>query len=81
MTDLEKFVSILHSAGTEYFAYSDSDSCGNLTNFIVVFEDGIAMFHRFITYEEDEKTFQKYVCCNVEKEYESLDEIVREVMG
>jgi len=80
MTDLEKFVSILHSAGTSYFAYSDCDSFNNLTNFIVAYEDGVAMFYKFITYEESSPNDkQKFVRCSVEKEYKSLDEIVAEV--
>jgi hypothetical protein len=80
MTDLEKFVSILHSAGIEYFAYSDYDSVGDTTNYIVIQDNDISMFHKFITYE-DNTVVQKYVSCNTEKEYESLDEIVREVMS
>jgi len=80
MTDLEKFISILHSAGTEYFAYSDCNSVGDLINIIIIFVDGIAIFHKFVTYEEnDNMKKQEYLGCGVEKEYKSLDELVAEV--
>lgn len=81
MTDLEKFVSILHSAGTPYFAYSDCDSVGCVKNIIAVYEDGVVIFHKFNTYfDEFINENQVYLGCSVEKEWSSLDELVREAM-
>jgi hypothetical protein len=81
MTDLEKFVSILHSSDMEYFSYSDYDSYSNVTNYIIVYVNDIAIFHKFITYDEDKSIVQKYVSCSIEKSYSSLSEIVKEVMS
>ena len=82
MNDYEKFVSILTSAGTDYFGYSDYDSYSNRTDFVTIFQDGVAIIFRFITYEDRERLEDKqnFAGFEIAKSYKDLSEFVSEVV-
>lgn len=78
MTDYSKMISVLARSITDYYCFSDEDSCGNISNYIVIVQNGIMITYEFITYQEWEadkaQMFVKMISENVE--FKNLGEYI-----
>lgn len=52
MSDYSKLISVLAKSNSDYYCFSDEDSNGNISNYIVIVQDGIMVTYEFITYVE-----------------------------
>lgn len=52
MTDLAKLLSVFARTKQDYYSFSDDDSYGNITNYVIIIQDGIMVTFEFITYLE-----------------------------
>lgn len=52
MSDYSKLISVLAKSNSDYYCFSDEDSNGNISNYIVIVQDGIMITYEFITYIE-----------------------------
>ena len=78
MSDYSKMISVLAKSNMDYYCFSDEDSNGNISNYIVTVKDGIMTTFEFITYVEypDDKsqTFVGMTTDNVD--FKTLGEYV-----
>ena len=78
MSDYSKMISVLAKSHMDYYCFSDEDSHGNISNYIVTVKDGIMTTFEFITYleypEDKSQTFVGMTTENVE--FNSLGEYV-----
>ncbi len=52
MSDYAKMISVLAKSRADYYCFSDEDSKGNISNFIVIVQNGIMTTFEFITYSD-----------------------------
>ncbi len=52
MTDYAKMISVLAKSTSDYYCFSDEDSNGNISNFVVLVKNGIMTTFEFKTYLE-----------------------------
>lgn len=78
MTDYAKMMSVFANSDIDYYCFSDDDSLGNISNFIVIVQDGIMTTFEFITYIEWEADkAQRFVGMTTEKvEFKTLGEYI-----
>lgn len=78
MTDYAKMISVLAKSTSDYYCFSDEDSHGNISNYIVMVKNGIMTTFEFKTYlkwEADRaQTFVGITTENVD--FDSLGEYV-----
>lgn len=78
MTDYAKMISVLAKSTSDYYCFSDEDSHGNISNYIVLVKNGIMTTFEFKTYlkwESDKaQTFVGITTENVD--FNSLGEYV-----
>ena len=43
MTDLVKLLSVFARTKQDYYSFSDDDSYGNVTNYVIIIQDGIIL--------------------------------------
>lgn len=78
MTDYAKQLSILGRSEQDYYCFSDSDSYGNITNYIVIIQNGIMVTFEFITYLEweDDKAQMFKGITTEQVEFKNLGEYI-----
>lgn len=78
MTDYMKLISVFANSKSDYYCFSDEDSNGNISNYIVIVQDGIMITYEFITYvEQPADKAQTYVGMTTERvKFKTLGEYV-----
>ena len=78
MTDYMKMISVFANSNSDYYCFSDEDSNGNISNFIVIVQDGIMVTYEFITHVEwPADKAQTFVGMNTERvEFKTLGEYI-----
>jgi hypothetical protein len=77
MTDLDQFLHMLNKAEEEYFIYHDENSNNDLISIVVLSQNNVTIFFRFLT--DDAGSNQSYIGTTVSKNYNSLADVVTEV--
>ena len=78
MTDYSKMISVLAKSTSDYYCFSDEDSHGNISNYIVMVKNGIMTTFEFKTYlEYPADRAQTFVGITTENvDFDSLGEYV-----
>lgn len=78
MTDYSKMISVLAKSTSDYYCFSDEDSHGNISNYIVMVKNGIMTTFEFKTYLEwSADRAQTFVGITTENvDFDSLGEYV-----